>query len=71
MALIQMFVGAKVLNTESKCGVVLDNSDHKDFQYPKTLAFTGLSGEDVYVHLSPVDVKMLRAWALQQSINEL
>lgn len=52
-------------------GRALSVLDNNDSALPKSLYFQGLSGEFVFVHLAPQDVKKLRVWALQQSINEL
>lgn len=69
MARIQAGATQKTLDIET--GRALSILDNNDAALPKSLYFQGLSGEFVYVHLAPQDVKKLREWALQQSINEL
>lgn len=46
-----------------------DDSFSKEF--PKTISFNSSNMEYVAIHLTPQDIKKLREWALQQSINEL
>lgn len=70
MARIQVYDDKKILDidTSDRAPQILCDMDPK---FPKSLQFGGVNGEYVYVHLTPRDIKRLREWALQQSINEL
>ena len=63
------FDGGKTVELNNSTFSILDFTEQNG-EGTRTLAFAG-EGQGCYVHLTKAEVKQLRAWALQQSINDL